>query len=69
MTDHTPAWLAATRILRDVRAQPPAQRRAERVHVLSRRYAHVTPWTPTTTPRPHPKPAPRPAGPEQLELL
>jgi hypothetical protein len=70
MTDLAPSsWTAAGRILATIRAQPPAQRRQERVAVLSRRYANVTPWTPPPRPAPRPKPAPAPAGPEQLEIL
>ncbi|MEV0660147.1 hypothetical protein ACIBI3_02260 [Actinomadura luteofluorescens] len=70
MTDLAPSsWMAAERILATIRAQPPAQRRRERVAVLSRRYANVTPWTPRPAPA-KPKPAPpAPAGPEQLEIL
>ncbi|MGI5418676.1 hypothetical protein [Actinomadura luteofluorescens] len=63
--------MSADRILDAIRAQPPAQRRAERARVLARRYANVTPWTPRPAPaRPKPKPTPpTPAGPEQLEIL
>ncbi|WP_433465723.1 hypothetical protein [Spirillospora sp. CA-128828] len=69
MTDLASSWTAAGRILTDIRAQPPAQRRRERARVLARRYANVTPWTPPPAPRRKPKPTPAPAGPEQLELL
>ncbi|TDB83412.1 hypothetical protein E1264_28450 [Actinomadura sp. KC216] len=60
--------MSAERILTAIRAQPPSQRRRERVAVLQRRYAHVEPWKPKPAPaRPKPEPA-TPAGPEQLEL-
>lgn len=70
-------WRAAERILRDVRGESYPVRRAERVRVVSARWAHITPWTPpvrppaartaATPPRDRQRRHARPNG--QLELL
>ena len=57
--------MSAARILDAIRAQPPSQRRAERLAVLRARYAHVTEWESKPAPA---KSKPAPAGPQQLEI-
>lgn len=69
-------WRAAERIAREVCAWSFADRRAERIRLVSARYAHVASWTPPPRPAKPVKPA-RPTKPKrraahptgQMELL